>query len=168
MDYVWTYDSPLGVLTLASDGTALTGLWFAGQLHFASTLDPDHRLSRRPEFDPAMRWLDVYFSGREPDFTPPLHLRGSAFRQAVWAQLLQIPYGATRTYGAIAGCLAREAGRSRLSAQAVGGAVGHNPVSLIVPCHRVVGCGGAMVGYAGGLWRKEWLLALEQRQVSSP
>lgn len=168
MDYVWTYDSPLGVLTLASDGTALTGLWFAGQLHFASTLDPDHRLSRRPEFDPAMRWLDVYFSGREPDFTPPLHLRGSAFRQAVWAQLLQIPYGTTRTYGAIAGCLAREAGRSRLSAQAVGGAVGHNPVSLIVPCHRVVGCGGAMVGYAGGLWRKEWLLALEQRQVSLP
>lgn len=168
MDYVWTYDSPLGVLTLASDGTALTGLWFAGQLHFASTLDPDHRLSRRPEFDPAMRWLDVYFSGREPDFTPPLHLRGSAFRQAVWAQLLQIPYGATRTYGAIAGCLAREAGRSRLSAQAVGGAVGHNPVSLIVPCHRVVGRGGAMVGYAGGIWRKEWLLALEQRQVSLP
>ena len=168
MDYVWTYDSPLGVLTLASDGTALTGLWFAGQLHFASTLDPDYRLSRRPEFDPAMRWLDVYFSGREPDFTPPLHLRGSAFRQAVWAQLLQIPYGATRTYGAIAGCLAREAGRSRLSAQAVGGAVGHNPVSLIVPCHRVVGCGGAMVGYAGGLWRKEWLLALEQRPVSLP
>lgn len=166
MDYIWTYDSPLGVLTLASDGTALTGLWFAGQLHFASTLDPDHRLSCRPEFDPAMRWLDVYFSGREPDFTPPLHLRGSAFRQAVWAQLLQIPYGATRTYGAIAGCLAREAGRSRLSAQAVGGAVGHNPVSLIVPCHRVVGCGGAMVGYAGGIWRKEWLLALEQRQVS--
>lgn len=162
MDYTWDYASPLGKITLASDGRSLTGLWFEGQLYFAGTLDPECRICRLPVFDTAMRWLDAYFAGRRPGFTPPLHLRGSDFRQAVWRILLQIPYGSTLTYGEIAGRIARQYGRASMSAQAVGGAVGHNPVSLIVPCHRVVGAGGTLTGYAGGLWRKERLLELEQ------
>ena len=109
----------------------------------------------------ACRWLNVYFSGREPDFTPKLHLIGSDFRQAVWALLLQIPYGQTVTYGQLAARLAAERGLARMSAQAVGGAVGRNRISLIIPCHRVLGADGSLTGYAGGLDRKAKLLALE-------
>ena len=114
-----------------------------------------------PVFDQARCWLDCYFSGREPDFTPPLHLKGTPFRMAVWKLLLDIPYGTTMTYSAIAQALARQSGRSRMSAQAVGGAVGHNPVSIIVPCHRVVGTQGSLTGYAGGMEKKISLLRLE-------
>lgn len=109
----------------------------------------------------AKRWLDVYFSGKMPDFMPPLHPIGSDFRQEVWALLLQIPYGQTTTYGALAARLAAKHGTAHLSAQAVGGAVGHNPISLIIPCHRVVGASGSLIGYAGGVERKIQLLKLE-------
>ena len=109
----------------------------------------------------AKRWLDIYFSGKEPDFTPPLHPIGSAFRQSVWEILLQIPYGKTTTYGEIANKLAEKQGLSRMSAQAVGGAVGHNPISILIPCHRVVGADGSLTGYAGGVEKKRFLLALE-------
>ena len=108
------------------------------------------------------RWLDIYFSGREPGFSVPIHLEGTAFQTAVWRRLCAIPYGQTMTYGEIAGQMAREEGRAHLSAQAVGGAVGRNPVSILVPCHRVVGANGRLTGYAGGLERKQWLLELER------
>lgn len=161
MDYTWHYDSPLGGITLASDGEALVGLWFDGQKHFAAGLDPVHEERRLPVFDDACRWLDIYFSGRVPDFTPKLKLRTTAFRRKVWEILLTVPYGQTMTYGEIA---AKLGGGPRLvSARAVGGAVGHNAISLIIPCHRVVGSGGSLTGYAGGIDRKERLLRMESR-----
>ena len=161
MEYTAHYDSPLGGITLSSDGASLLGLWFDGQKLFASTLAPDHEERALPVFDAAKRWLDVYFGGRDPGFTPPLRLRATPFRRAVWEILLTIPFGRTMTYGGIAAELARRNGLARMSAQAVGGAVGHNPVSLIVPCHRVIGADGGLTGYAGGIARKRRLLALE-------
>ena len=161
MEYTSHYDSPLGGITLSSDGEALLGLWFDGQKRFASTLAPDHEERALPVFDLAKRWLEVYFSGRDPGFTPPLRMESTPFRRAVWDILLTIPFGRTMTYGEIAAGLARRNGLLRMSAQAVGGAVGHNPISLIVPCHRVVGADGSLTGYAGGLERKRFLLALE-------
>lgn len=166
MEYVYTYDSPLGRMRMASDGVGLSGLWFEGQSHFAAEQLSGHQFARLPVFEAAVQWMDLYFSGRRPDFTPPLCLRGSGFRMAVWSVLLQIPYGETSTYGEIAAQIARQRGRVAMSAQAVGGAVGHNPVSLIVPCHRVVGSDGSLTGYAGGLWRKDLLLRLERGEVS--
>ena len=164
-EYLFRYASPLGEIAMAGDGEALTGLWFAGQRSFAAGLSPAHEEKDLPVFALTRRWLDVYFSGREPDFTPPLLPRGTAFQKAVWDILLTIPYGQTTTYGAIAAALAKERGVPRMSAQAVGGAVGRNPISLIVPCHRVVGAVGSLTGYAGGLDRKQALLALEQRGI---
>ena len=161
MEYTAHYDSPLGGITLVGDGTALTGLWFDGQTHFAGTPGPVLEEKPLPVFDQAKRWLDVYFSGKEPGFTPPLNMNGSLFRRAVWELLLTIPFGRTMTYGEIARILAARNNLRRMSAQAVGGAVGHNPVSLIVPCHRVVGANGNLTGYGGGLDRKMRLLALE-------
>lgn len=147
---------------MASDGTALTGLWFDEQKYFAEGIEPDAEEKKLPVFDEAMHWLDIYFSGRRPDFTPPLNLeKGTAFRKEVWQLLLQIPYGETITYGELAAQLAAHRGLKRMSAQAVGGAVGHNPISIIVPCHRVVGTGGSLTGYAGGLAKKLALLKLE-------
>ena len=147
---------------MASDGTALTGLWFDGQKHFAETLDPEHEERPLPVFDETDRWLDLYFSGQAPEFTPALSVQGSAFRKAVWEILLAIPYGQTVTYGEIADRLRKEKGLPAVSARAVGGAVGHNPVSLIIPCHRVVGAGGCLTGYAGGVERKARLLGMEE------
>ena len=150
--------SPLGGITMAGDGEALTGLWFDGQKFFGSTLSAGSAERFLPVFAETERWLDLYFSGRIPDFTPPLELRGTAFRRAVWEILLSIPYGRTVTYGEIAGRIAGRHG----AAQAVGGAVSHNPVSLIIPCHRVIGADGSMTGYAGGTDRKTCLLRIEQ------
>ena len=168
MDYTSRYESPLGGVTLASDGECLTGLWFDGQKYFAETLDPRHTEKRLPVFDQAVRWLDVYFSGTEPDFTPPLRMETTPFRKAVWDILLTIPYGQTTTYGDIARRLARLSGLSRMSARAVGGAVGRNAISLIIPCHRVVGADGNLTGYAGGVERKARLLELERAAGGIP
>ena len=155
-DYIAHYSSPLGGMTLASDGTALTGLWFNGQKYFADTLKEVQTLNPNlPVFDLTRQWLDIYFSGKEPTFTPPLQIRGSTFRKQVWNLLLEIPYGRTMTYGEIARKLQCK------SAQAVGGAVGHNPISIIIPCHRVIGADGSLTGYAGGVERKASLLKLE-------
>ena len=162
MDCVHHYESPLGCITLAGDEAGLTGLWFDGQKHFASTLSADHEEKMLPVFTEAERWLDRYFSGGIPDFTPALNLRGTPFRRLVWEFLLTIPYGRTVTYGEIAEILASRTGRP-VSPRAVGGAVGHNPVSLIIPCHRVTGADGSLTGYAGGLDRKTKLLRLEQQ-----
>ena len=166
MEYVNHSISPLGEIILASDGEALTGLWFAGQKYEGSTLAAEHVEKDLPVFDETRRWLDDYFTGKDPGFTPPLHMRGTDFRKAVWKVLLTIPYGKTTTYGEIAAQIARETGCS-VSARAVGGAVGHNPISLIVPCHRVVGADGSLTGYAGGVERKEKLLEMERRTSKS-
>ena len=160
LDYICHYDSPLGGITLAADGAALTGLWFDGQKHFGATLSANPIEKQHPVFQETKRWLDIYFSGRDPAFTPPLHLRATPFRRAVWEILLTIPYGRTTTYGAIAARLAGLTGE-RVSARAVGGAVGHNAISLIIPCHRVIGADGALTGYAGGTERKLYLLRVE-------
>ena len=154
MIFTQHYESPLGGILLAADDTGLTGLWFEGQKYFARTLDAVHQEQETAVLSEARRWLDVYFGGQEPDFTPPLHPAGSAFQQEVWVLLRRIPCGQTTTYGALARQLAAERGLSRMSAQAVGGAVGHNVISIIIPCHRVVGANGSLTGYAGGIDKK--------------
>lgn len=161
MQYTTTYQSPLGSITLAADGEALTGLWFEGQKYYALYLEKEHEEKDLPVLRQAKKWLDIYFSGKVPDFTPPLRFTGSAFQNEVWVILAAIPYGTTRTYGDIAQELARKRGLSRMSAQAVGGAVGKNEISIIVPCHRVVGANGSLTGYAGGISKKIELLKLE-------
>ena len=160
------YESPLGGVLLAADEIGLTGLWFDGQKYFARGLPADRVEREPPALLEAKRWLDIYFSGKEPDFTPPLHPIGSAFRQSVWEILLQIPYGKTTTYGEIARQLSEKMGLSRMSAQAVGGAVGHNKIAIIIPCHRVVGTNGSLTGYAGGIDKKGKLLELEQTDMT--
>ena len=166
MTFTQHYDSPLGGILLAADEIGLTGLWFDGQKCFAQGL-PDERTEQETSvLTEARRWLDIYFTGKEPDFTPPLHPVGSAFRRSVWEILLQIPYGQTTTYGEIARQLAEKQGLARMSAQAVGGAVGHNEISVIIPCHRVVGTNGSLTGYAGGIHKKETLLELERADMS--
>ena len=165
MDYTHHYDSPLGGITLASDGDAVTGLWFDGQKYFASTLDAEHEEKSLPVFDEAVRWLDTYFSGKMPGFLPPLKMRTTAFRKRVWEILLSIPYGQTMTYRQIAEVLSEQMDLAHMSAQAVGGAVGHNAISLMIPCHRVIGADGSLIGYAGGTDRKLRLLQLEQAAV---
>lgn len=177
MTYTAHYDSPIGGITLASDGHALTGLWFDGQKHFAATLtNESSEDSDLPVFEHTRKWLDLYFSGECPDFTPLLAPKGTTFQQEVWRLLLAIPYGKTVTYGEISkqyvetchGTSLRDASlkgaslpKQHMSAQAVGGAVGRNPISLIIPCHRVIGANGSLTGYAGGLERKKYLLELE-------
>ena len=161
MDWIHRWASPLGGITLASDGEALIGLWFDGQKYFADTLSEAYEEKPLPIFAEAERWLEIYFSGRAPDFTPALRPRATDFRKAVWTALLTIPFGQTVTYGGIARRLAAREGAGRVSPRAVGGAVGRNPISLIIPCHRVMGTGGGLTGYAGGLDRKEKLLRME-------
>ncbi len=163
MDYSWHYDSPLGGMTMASDGQALVGLRFDQERHSGSDLVSLPDICRLPVFDETCRWLDSYFSSRVPARTPLLALHGTSFQRAVWEMLLTIPYGKTMTYGEIAECIAKQRGMARMSAQAVGGAVGHNPVAIIVPCHRVIGADGSLTGYAAGLDRKRRLLQLEQK-----
>lgn len=162
MIYTSTYNSSVGAITMASNGVALTGLWFDGQKYFGDTLPKEYKEKELPIFDEAKRWLTIYFQGKEPDFTPPLYLEATPFRKSVWEILLKIPYGQTMTYGEIADIIASQKGIARMSAQAVGGAVGHNPISLIVPCHRVVGTNGSLTGYAGGMDKKVKLLTLEK------
>lgn len=165
MTYTQHYDSPLGGILLAADDVGLTGLWFDGQKYFARGLSNERIEQETSVLAEAKRWLDIYFTGKKPDFTPPLHPIGSAFRRSVWEILLQIPYGQTTTYGEIARQLAKKQGLERMSAQAVGGAVGHNEISIIIPCHRVVGADGSLTGYAGGIGKKEKLLELERADM---
>lgn len=159
MIYTAHYTSPLGGITLASDGIALTGLYFDGERDFPD-LSATHK-KNLPVFGEVMRWLELYFAGKEPDFSPALNPMGTAFQMLVWAILQTIPYGGTTTYGAIAKRLEKSTGK-RMSAQAVGGAVGRNPISILIPCHRVIGADGSLTGYAGGLDKKEYLLGLER------
>ena len=166
MQYITTYSSPVGGILLAADDIGLTGLWFDGEKFYAKSLDPVHTEKEVPVFKGVKRWLDLYFSGKKPDFMPPVHMIGSAFQLSVWNILTEIPYGQTTTYGEIARQIAARRGVDRMSAQAVGGAVGHNEISIIVPCHRVVGTNGSLTGYAGGVDKKVRLLTLEGVDMS--
>ena len=167
MHYVSHYESPLGAMTMASDGEHLTGLWFDGQKYDRSTIDGNAELKPHlPVFTQTAQWLDAYFEGTDPGFTPPIRVEGSDFKTMVTSIMLAIPFGATSTYARIAAEVARRTGRKQMSAQAVGGAVGRNPIVLIVPCHRVLASDGSLRGYAGGVDRKEWLL--EREGVNMP
>ncbi len=163
MYYSTTYQTPVGLVTLASDGERLLGLWNEGQkYHGASVPGPLAEKHDLPVFLQVKQWLDAYFAGKNPSpETLPLAPVGSEFRQEVWNILCRIPYGKVTTYGDIGKQLAKKMGKERMSAQAVGGAVGHNPISIIIPCHRVVGSDGSLTGYAGGIDIKVMLLELE-------
>lgn len=167
MQYISHYRSPLGDILLAADQNCLTGLWFEGQKYFALHLDKEREEKEIPVFEKTKEWLDIYFSGKEPDFTVPLRFIGTDFQKEVWKILCSIPYGQTMTYGEIAGKLAEKRGKKSMSAQAVGGAVGHNRISILVPCHRVVGSDGSLTGYAGGIEKKVKLLTLEKTDMKS-
>ena len=166
MIYTSKYASPFGGILLAADEIGMRGLWFDGQKYFARDLPAERIEQDTPALAEARRWLDIYFAGHEPDFLPPLHPVGSDFRREVWDILLQIPYGQTTTYGEIARQLAEKRELPWMSAQAVGGAVGHNEISIIIPCHRVVGTNGSLTGYAGGIRKKVALLELEHTDMS--
>ena len=161
MNYIHSYDSVLGKVVMASDGEALIGLWFEGQKYFASTLGSAYKEEKLPIFEQTDKWLTMYFDGCKPDFLPLICLKGTAFQQMVWKLLLTIPYGKTATYKSLAERITDVTGKN-MSSQAVGGAVSHNPLSIIVPCHRIIGTNGSLTGYAGGLFRKTALLALER------
>lgn len=161
MQYIAKYQSAIGAMLLACDEIGLTGLWFEGAKYYASNLDVENEESETPILRETKRWLDIYFAGKEPDFMPPLHMIGSEFQLEVWEILQKIPYGKTTTYGEIAKQIAEKKGLPRMSAQAVGGAVGHNRISILIPCHRVVGTDGSLTGYAGGVDKKKTLLELE-------
>lgn len=161
MQYTCKYKSPLGDMLIEADEIGLTGLWFEGQKYFPYNSDEKGEGQALPVFEQAKKWLDIYFSGQKPDFDIPLHFTGTVFQKEVWEILCSIPYGQTTTYGDIAKQLAKKRGLRKMSAQAVGGAVGHNKISIIVPCHRVIGSNGSLTGYAGGIDKKAALLELE-------
>ena len=165
MDYTYHYSSPIGEITMASNGESLTGLWFDGQKYFASTLSQRHMEKQLPVFDRTCEWLDLYFSGKSPDFMPPVFMYVSNFRRDVYEILMTIPFGETMTYKEVADLIAKKHRIISMSAQAVGGAIAHNPISLVIPCHRVIGTNGKLTGYAGGLDKKEWLLDMEKRKI---
>jgi methylated-DNA-[protein]-cysteine S-methyltransferase len=160
--FIHRCNSPLGGITAASYGTAFTGLCFESQKHFPVLTPGGYEEKPLPVFTLTDKWLDIYFGGRAPGFTPPLGIKSTPFRAEVYDILLTVPFGQTVTYGEIADTIANRHGLSRMSAQAVGSAVSRNPVSLIIPCHRVIGADGSLTGYAGGLCRKAKLLELER------
>lgn len=168
MYYYTDCPSPVGTLTLASDGECLLGLWIKGQKYFGSGLLKEaEKKEDLSIFHKTQEWLEEYFAGRKPQISRiPLSPQGSGFRRQVWEILCEIPYGKVITYGEIAKKMAEKMGRPSMSSQAVGGAVGHNPVSIIIPCHRVVGANGSLTGYAGGLSVKKKLLQLEGVDMS--
>lgn len=162
MAYISYYQSPIGKMLLAADEIGLTGVWFDKQKYFARSLGKEWEEKEQEVLRDTKKWFDIYFSGNEPKFSVPLHLIGTPFQMEVWEILLTIPYGKTMTYGEIAKKIAVRRGMERMSAQAVGGAVGQNPIGVIVPCHRVIGAKGSLTGYAGGIDKKIKLLQLEK------
>jgi methylated-DNA-[protein]-cysteine S-methyltransferase len=161
MEYIQKIRSPIGVLTVSSDGENICGLWIEGQKYFGKTLEEDVLEQNMPIFEKIRKWLDIYFSGEEPDFMPPLMPKGSPFQKSVWANLSKIPYGKTASYGELAKQFELDNEGRRSSARAIGTAVGHNPISILIPCHRVIGKNGNLTGYAGGIAVKIKLLELE-------
>lgn len=169
MQYINYYSSPIGRIVISSNGAELTGLWFCRQKYYGGKVLENETVCEKaiPVLEETKEWLDIYFAGKEPGFMPALHLEGSDFRMSVWEILQTIPYGQTMTYGEISKMIAVKRGISRMSAQAVGGAVGHNPIGIIVPCHRVVGAQGNLTGYAGGLDKKVQLLKIERVDMAN-
>ena len=169
MLYSTRYTSPLGVITMAADEASLTGLWLEGQKYFGGGVKGE--ISEKddlPVFTAAKQWLDAYFAGKKPPISDlDLAPLGGGFRQAVWEILCRIPYGEVTTYGEIARKMAARMRKNSMSSQAVGGAVGHNPIAIIIPCHRVVGSNGSLTGYAGGIDTKIRLLELEGVDLSN-
>lgn len=163
MYYSSYYDSPVGEIFIAANEDKITGLWFVGEKYFGSTIDMAMTEEKTTAvIKKACGWLDRYFAGEAPDIREiPLAPSGSDFRRIVWSVLTEIPYGHIMTYGEVAEKTAAIMGRKSMSSQAVGGAVGHNPISVIIPCHRVIGRGGNLTGYAGGIDKKKKLLELE-------
>ena len=166
MQQISYYQSPLGKMLIAADDIGICGIWFEDQKFYAAKLNQDYIELENEDIIQAKKWLDIYFSGKQPDFTPKLHLVGTNFQLDVWNILLKIPYGKTTTYGNISQELVLKYHKEHMSAQAVGNAVGRNPISIIVPCHRVIGDNGKLTGYAGGLDKKSKLLALEKLEYS--
>ena len=168
MLYSTDYTSPVGSMTLVSDGENIIGLWIAGQKYFAESVkDAVAEKPGLPAFDMTKKWLDAYFTGKQPAVSElPLAPIGGEFRKAVWNILCEIPYGQCTTYGEIAKKMAIRMNKKTMSSQAVGGAVGHNPISIIIPCHRVVGSNGSLTGYAGGIDKKVKLLVHEGVDIS--
>jgi methylated-DNA-[protein]-cysteine S-methyltransferase len=159
------YQSPIGTIIAAACDGAISGLWFNEQKYFPAEVLSWEAAPDYPVFSVLRSWLDSYFKGNNPEISFPLAPTGSVFRQTVWRILREIPYGCTTTYGAIAKQIAAEQKKVQVSAQAVGGAVGHNPISILIPCHRVLGSGGGLTGYAGGLDKKQALLDLERKKT---
>lgn len=159
--YTHNYQSPLGEIVIASDDTAITGLWLVGQRHFDIEVEGCITDKDLPIFDEVSRWLDIYFTGNNPGEIPAVRMNGTPFQLEVWQILQAVPYGKLITYREIAELIAKKRGITKMSARAVGNAVGRNPISILVPCHRVVGSDGKMTGYAGGIERKVKLLKLE-------
>jgi len=167
MTYISHYFSPLGDITMASDGNSLIGLWFAEQKYFGDTLSDRYETKDLSVFEETRKWLDLYFDRKDPGFIPSLKIETNPFRKRVLEILLTIPYGRVMSYGQIAKMIAEERGIRRMSAQAVGNAVAHNPISLIIPCHRVIGSDGSLTGYASGIDKKIRLLEMEGGSISN-
>lgn len=161
MKFIRKYESPVGMLTLASDGKSLTGLWIEGQDYFPELEKKAIEQDNLPVFQQTISWLEKYFQGENPGKLPPVAPEGTEFRKAVWDVLVDIPFGELTTYGEIAKEISEKQNGKNVSARAVGGAVGHNPISIIIPCHRVIGSDGSLTGYAGGLDKKVKLLEIE-------
>ncbi len=165
MEYIFEYKSPIGGIIITSDETEITGLRFKGESE-AEVLS-DKRYKETSAIKEAKKWLDIYFSGKNPGYIPAINATGTEFQKLVWKLLLEIPYGKTTTYGEIAGKIAEIKNVSRMSAQAVGGAVGKNPIAIIIPCHRVVGKKGKLTGYAYGIDKKISLLEIERADIKN-
>lgn len=167
MQYISHYESPLGNMLLAANDRGLTGAWFEGQKYYGCGLESEYEEKEIPVFEEAKKWLNVYFSGQEPHNQVPICFVGTDFQKTVWEILCTVPYGRTISYGEIASRIAAERGILHMSAQAVGGAVGHNKISVLIPCHRVIGTNGSLTGYAGGIEKKIKLLKLEGIDIRS-
>lgn len=169
MIYTTNFDSPVGMITLATADKKLIGLWLGGRNFFESTIEEEMIANDDLEiFLDTRNWLDQYFAGKKPAISDlPLSPSGSEFRKSVWRILCKVPYGEVTTYGKVAEEIAKERGIAKMSAQAIGGALAHNPISIIIPCHRVVGSDGSLIGYAGGIDRKIKLLEYEDVDLSN-
>lgn len=164
MEYVKRYESPIGGITMASDGEALIGLWFDGDRHYGDILKSPVEKDL-PVFDETIAWLNLYFEGTVPDFCPPIKMQGTPFQRMIWTIIQHIPYGETITYGDIAKAIEKYGHKKEMSAQAVGGAIGHNHIALIIPSHRVIGSKGNLKGYTSGVEKKKKLILFERASV---
>lgn len=166
MIYVSKHETPLGMITIAGTKENLVGVWFDNQKYFGSTIPKEHQVGETKVIKETKKWLDIYFSGVEPDFFPLLLMEDSFFRMQVWEILKTIPYNQTKTYKEVGRQVAKKRNILNMSAQAVGGAVGKNPFAILIPCHRVIGKNGDLKGYAGGIQIKKQLLDLEKNEIN--